>query len=457
MKVSPSKRAVAWNAVFRLLIGLGILTSLLGIGMDIIPGSAPGFNLPQLLLTAAGLALVLVAFAWRSAVVRGGGGTKYWARILAIAAMTLIALELALVAADIPTYFPPPMDDVPHPFYQPAPWWTCDEAGCHYVQEYIDAACESGQLAFDRECLVNQQGFHDSQDFVAGDALMSGLRILMLGDSFTFGLAADIGKSYVETIEANLPQSIVWNTGIFATGTKQALASFQVYAPILQPQLTILGFVMNDFINNMLPVDHRILGIDWKNEPFRIKRYDIDEHSGNVIKLGYEALYYRRYNYAYPPDSELERLIGRTRLGSLLPRFFKARMWADKDEIFHGSLISQSVDSTREYLKALRDAAAAQDTALLILVIQSRVDFTGFTPYYQAALRLFEELEIAYLDTSPLLDIRDYGGRFPDGPHWNTVGHQKVGNMLTDCLASFQISGDLSDCEQVEMPSAGMR
>ena len=58
----------------RILIGLGILTSLLGIGMDIIPGNAPSFNLPQLLLIAAGLALVLVAFAWRSAAVRGGGG-----------------------------------------------------------------------------------------------------------------------------------------------------------------------------------------------------------------------------------------------------------------------------------------------------------------------------------------------------------------------------------------------
>ena len=58
----------------RILIGLGIMTALLGIGVDALPGSTPGLSLPQLLLTAAGLMLVLVAVAWRAAAVRGGGG-----------------------------------------------------------------------------------------------------------------------------------------------------------------------------------------------------------------------------------------------------------------------------------------------------------------------------------------------------------------------------------------------
>ncbi len=369
--------------------------------------------------------------------------------------MTLIVLEFVLAAADIPTYFPPPIDDVPMPFYQPAPWWTCDEAGCHYVHEHVAAACESGHIG-GRECTVNRQGFHDSQDFVAGDDLDERMRILMLGDSFTFGLTAKIGKSYVETIEANFPQSIVWNTAIYGAGTKQALASFQVYAPALQPQLAILGFFMNDFLENMLPVDHWVVGIDWKNKSFRIGRYNTDQRSGAVTELDDEGLYYRRHNWPYPPDSELERLIGRTRLGSLLPRFFNARMRQDVIRYRRASPpVSQSVDITRRYLKALRAAAAAQDTALLVVLIPDREDLPSPTPRYQNALAIMTELEMPYLDPFHALDIRDYIPP-PDG-HWNTAGHQKVGKMLSDCLAVFQISGDLADCEQVEMPSAGMR
>ena len=56
----------------------------------------------------------------------------------------------------------------------------------------------------------------------------------VLGDSFTAGYNAEIGKSYVETIEANLPDSIVWNTAIGGTGTNHALASFESLAPLLK-------------------------------------------------------------------------------------------------------------------------------------------------------------------------------------------------------------------------------
>ena len=450
------------NTVFTLLAGLGILMALFGIGTELLPGAHPGLNLPQISVIAAGLALALVAFALRSATVRLMGRRvlqnvrKYGVPSLVITMITLAALELALTAAGIPTYFPPPIDDVPAPFYEPAPWWTCDEAGCHFVQEHVAAGCESGHLS-DRECLImNRQGFHDTQDFVVGDDFDGRMRILMLGDSFTFGMTADIGKSYVETIEANFPQSIVWNTGMNSAGTEQALASFQVYAPILQPQITILGFVMNDFMENILWMDQQIIGIDWENKLFRIRRQDIDTRSGSVIKLDYEELYYRQY-HVDPPNSELEQFIGRTRLGSLLPRILNGIRWQEKNLYITQpvSLRNRIIDVTRRYLKSLRAAAAAQDTTLLVLVIQNRTDFTAPTPYYQAALQLFKELEMPYLDPIDVIDIRDYGNRKdPDEFHWNNTGHQKVGAMLSDCIEAFQISQDLSDCQRVKMPSS---
>ena len=71
---------------------------------------------------------------------------------------------------------------------------------------------------------------------------------------------------------------------------------------------------------------------------------------------------------------------------------------------------------------------------------------------YQTAVQLMEELKIPYLNPIHALDLSDY---MPDPDidnHWNSAGHQKIGAMLSDCIEAFQISGDLSDCEQVKMP-----
>ena len=441
----------ALNIAFTLLAALGILTALLGIGIDFLPGSSPGLNLPQILLIAAGLLCFLVGLVLRSARVRRRvlqNARKQWLPGLVIAAATLIVLEFVLAAAGIPTYFPPPMSAAPQPFYESAPWWTCDEAGCHYVQEHIAAACAGGQMAYERECLVNRQGFYDTEDFAAGDDWEERMRILMLGDSFTFGASADIGKSYVDIIESNFPQSIVWNAAIPATGTKQALASFRVYAPVLQPQLIILGFMLNDFRDNLLPVDSWLMGIDWKNQPFRIWRYHI-ESSGKAIELDYHHLYYRRHYRIAPPGSEIERLLGRTRLGSLPLRFFYKVNWdTDRDRYVR---IPAAVDVTREYLRALHEAAAAQNTALLVLLIPNRSDIDDPSIRYQTARQLMEELAIPQLTLIHALDADlDYAP--PPDIHWNNAGHQKVGAVLSDCLDGFQISYDLSDCEQVRMP-----
>ena len=100
-----------------------------------------------------------------------------------IAGATLLVLEFVLTAAGQPTWFP---HDAPETFLEPVPWWTCDEAGCHYVYEEMLTACENGRVR-DLRCIVNSQGFHDSQDFVASDDFAERLRVLVLGDSFTFG------------------------------------------------------------------------------------------------------------------------------------------------------------------------------------------------------------------------------------------------------------------------------
>ena len=57
-------------AALNIAAALGILTALLGIALDFLPGGSPGLNLPQILLIAAGLLCFLTALILRSAHVR---------------------------------------------------------------------------------------------------------------------------------------------------------------------------------------------------------------------------------------------------------------------------------------------------------------------------------------------------------------------------------------------------
>ena len=303
----PAKPVIL-NIVFTLLAGLGLLMALLGLGMDILLGTHPGLNLPQLLLIAGGLSGSLVAFRLR----RGDARRRVWASIrehwrvlLVTTALTVLALELALAAAGINSYLP----HIPGYPLEETPGRICDELGCRFDQGAMDAACENGEMT-GRYCTVNRQGFHDRQDFAVGADFDERLRILMLGDSFAFGMSAEIGRSYVETIESNLPQAIVWNTGIPGVGTQHALRLFQAYAPLLQPQITILGFYMNDFEDNILPIDLWILV-----GGAMVQQYHLDDQ-GNITKLDLQAAYYHAFGVT-PTTNEIQRLVSLTRLGSL--------------------------------------------------------------------------------------------------------------------------------------------
>ena len=450
------------NIVFTLLAGLGVLMALFGIGIEFLPGAHPGLNLPQALLIAGSLLVSLVAFRLRWADGRRrawGTMRKRWLPGLAVAAATLIALEFVLDAVDrSPLYFPP---DPPQELLEPRHWyWACDEAACSLDYDAMVTACE-GRESLPRKCILNRQGFHDTEEFAAGDDFDERMRILMLGDSFTFGMYADIGKSYVETIEANFPQSIVWNTGLPGAGTHQALGLFREYGPVLQPHLTILGFFINDFGDNVLPVDLQ-LWLALEDGRIFMRRYDNGD--GETVTLDEQKAYYYRAHGLEPPANEIERVIGRTRLGSLLLRMI---------DLARGKSPNQGLDRevavTRGYLRDLREAAAAQDTALLVLLIPSPHDISSASPRYvlgeverllrhplpmageryRNGMQLMKELGIPYLNPAHLLTLSDYS---PGDFHWNSAGHQKIGAVLSACIEAFQVSGDLADCEGVEMP-----
>ena len=426
----------------QILLGLGILIALFGAGIDyLLPGASPGLNLPQILIIAVGLALALGASQLRrmnDRARRSSDRGKTVLKVLIITLLTIIILELLLAAWGRPTYFP---RQIPSINAREIPWGICDELGCRKKYEAVVDACASGYLTGIR-CVINRDGFGDSDEFVLGADFAGRKRILMLGDSYTRGFFADVGKSFVDSIEDAIPDAIVWNVSEPGTATNQAVLSFNGIAPRLKPQLSILGFYMNDFPENLLLKEMSLRLIDDEGKQYFVRRFEYDRW-GNPVNLPEHIVNAYLAAGARPPASELERVLGITHLGTLALRTLDFLLGLNEDESFE-----RQTRETRKYLAQLRDAAAAMDSQLLILLIPQSNDVDSPDRSYRTAVRIFEELRIAYVEVRHLLDSTNDYVDF----HWNNSGHQKVGAYLSECVTAFFAERNLADCERAIIP-----
>ena len=426
---------------WRLLLIVGILITILGAGSDyLLPGASPGLNLPQLLIIVAGLVIAFGAIRLRRAGRqnrRFGGARKTLLKALTITLLTLILLEGVLAARGRATYFP---RQIPEQNVREVPWGICDELGCRKQYEAVLDACAAGYL-WGIRCVINRDGFGDTDEFVEAEDFPLRDRILIMGDSYTRGFHADVGKSYVDRLEAEMPDAVVWNVAEPGTATNQAVLTFAGIAPRLKPQLSILGFYMNDFPENLVPKDMSLRLIDDEGKQYFVTRFEEDRW-GNPVDLPADMVNAYLAVGATPPLSEFERLLGTTHLGTLALRTLDYVLGIDSEDLS----FDRQKRVTRQLLAQLRDDVAALDSQFLVLLIPGQADVDAPGEPYRTAIQLFEELRIPYLEARPVLDAADYTG------HWSTEGHQKVGAYLSECVIAFFEKGELSDCERVVIP-----
>lgn len=382
---------------------------------------------------------------------------RLWMRNLmagvALTAVVLIGLELLLALTGSPMISRADADALV------VEGFHCNEPqGCHIVAEQI-ALYDMGTTPTStdpgaRNLLVNPQGMFDT-DSLTADALPDDTyRILVSGDSFTVGFTAEIGRSYIETLESTVPETTVWNVAFPGTGAAHILASLRYYSAIMQPDLLIAAINQNDLNNNLYPIDQ--LAFVYPPDtltPRWVDRYNLDPSKNfEPYLVGDLAVRYRYFDIDGVPLTDLNRFLLNTRTGSRLHAAL-SRFASERPIFRYAGYAETGLNVMTARLSQLRALADELDIPLLAIAIPVEEALDGATgDSYAEMLSALTDAGIPYLDSLPLLTHEDYRNANPSDPHWNTTGHEKVGAMLSECIA-FMIENGGELCPAAVPPA----
>jgi GDSL-like Lipase/Acylhydrolase family len=128
---------------------------------------------------------------------------------------------------------------------------------------------------------LNRRGFRGMKHAV--EKAPGRLRVLMLGDSITFGTRVRDGETFSALLEARTKRFEVANLAVEGYGTDQELLLLEREAPGFRPDVVVLNFCLhNDVLNNSLPWDHQD---GYSPKPWFVLEGDEVRHHGSHLVL----------------------------------------------------------------------------------------------------------------------------------------------------------------------------
>jgi hypothetical protein len=416
----------------------GMLLIAAMVSAELIPNTSRGLGPLQLSGIVVGVGLLLISR------VRGSYLGIIGVTVVSTL-MTVVLLELAIGVLGYEADYTAELITQSQQPLERAPYSVCDlNHGCRFVGDAMpESLCPgTNPEKTSHFCIINSQGYHDTDEFVLSSQLeQAETRIMLLGDSFTFGMAADYPLGFADLISEHVGlehDGMVWNFGIPGTSTRQALLLAQEYVPVMQPDIVVLGFFNNDFNENLYPVDL------YENPLIEGKYQLVNAYQlSNTLepqRLTDANIYFRAHGQP-ASNTQLEILLRRTRLGSLLLNALPSLVRiANPDATW-----SASVQQTQDLLQQLQTYLAAENIPLVVLYIPSLDDIQSPTQTYITFQQISAELGLHRLDMLESLVVDDYWA-LPNG-HWTNSGHAKAGEVLIACL-DFMLENSGAICPE---------
>ncbi len=294
---------------------------------------------------------------------------------------------------------------------------------------------------------INSKGLRD--DEVEFEKPENYNRVLVLGDSFTFGAGVSSEHTYSNQLEELLNHrqtGQIWqvvNSGVSGYGTLQENAFLEEEGWKYEPDFLILQFLANnDLTDNLYPFRHVV-----RDGRLYLKA------DGNTSRLLNEAKkILRSYSHAYRFLGDRYHLI---RIQWGLEPFFRG--WSDLYNLAPSEETSKAWKVTEDYLYKI--SASANDHKVDILVInvpakvmlddhqwQAYLDTCGKnsdTVNWDLASKQLQticaNLQIPVLDLTPHFRALEEPLNYyhQHNGHWNEKGHHMVAQWVHDYLSRF--------------------
>lgn len=188
----------------------------------------------QLVAIVAGLGL------WRRRRPLGLGWHGNWL-ILAVSAIASIGLAESTLRF-LPGFEPSPRTYVGEHANRPSRNFVADEKTGWRMHPHNSFSWSIGETR--NHYRSNAAGFRSDREF---DVDETRSKILLVGDSFTFGTGVDYDETYGALIEADRPGSVVYNLAMPGFGVDQMWMALRHQALPLDPRLVIVAFIDHDF------------------------------------------------------------------------------------------------------------------------------------------------------------------------------------------------------------------
>lgn len=170
-------------------------------------------------------------------------------KALSVALVSLASLLVGLLVIEVLVRAFVPVARIP-------PMFVADSVLIHRLKPGVrERAIQPG--SYEYRWTTNAQGLRAREEFAIPKP-PGVLRVLMLGDSFTFGLGVDDAQTYAARLEEALGRLCsereieVINAGVGGYGTAQQLAFYRTYGRAFDPDLVTIGVFGNDPIDNVV-------------------------------------------------------------------------------------------------------------------------------------------------------------------------------------------------------------
>ena len=339
-----------------------------------------------------------------------------------------VAFFLLLLELFLREFRPQRMMDLDHP-----PMFERDARLGHRLIPNFAARFQTTHL--ETFIKINSMGLRDTEM----DTWTGTRRILVLGDSFTFGHSVNLEDTYVKRLERLFAERkgmkiTVINGGVCSYSTRQEVVRLKELEGIIKPDLVILQFFVGNDISENLNTDAGI----YRSHPamadavYWVKRLLWSRSHLYIFVRNRLVLLYANYNERYQPK-EASKFAYTVPAGQTLAA--AKQTWREEMSL------------TETYLEDFTDSCGRGNYRCMVLLVPSpeslafRIEREEF--FREQVKEFLAKRDLIYLDLEPKLKdlyIRHKKIYASDG-HWNPEGNQDVAGFVFEYLLAKGMLG----------------